>query len=104
MPRIRYVVHLSSEEDRIRVDFETERGRVTVLHIVQYETMRHGEWQPVARYDTAHGFVHLDLQTPTGQMKYRMAVQDLDEALTLAIEDIKANWSVYKRQFVEEDS
>lgn len=98
MPRIRYVFHVGSR-DRIRVDFETERGRVTALHVVQYETLGHGKWHPVARYDTAHGFIHLDLQTSAGSVKYRIAVQELAEALTLAIEDLKTNWRVYKRRF-----
>jgi hypothetical protein len=100
MSRIRYFVHLSPE-DRIRVDFETERGKVTILHVVQYETAKEGEWYPVARYDTAHGYVHLDLETPTGKIKYRMSVQNWGEALTVAIEDLKANWNTYKRRFGE---
>lgn len=103
MRRIRYFVTLEGEIDRIRVDFETERGQVTVLHVVQYETMRTGVWQPVARYDTAHGFVHLDLQTAAGVVKYRIAIQDSGDALTFAIEDVKTNWKAYKRQFVRED-
>lgn len=87
----------------MRVDFETGRGRVTALHVVQYETLWQGEWCPIARYDTAHGFVHLDLQTPTGPVKYRVVVQDLANALTFAIEDLKTNWQVYKRRFAGED-
>ncbi|OGL05893.1 MAG: hypothetical protein A3I03_15735 [Candidatus Rokubacteria bacterium RIFCSPLOWO2_02_FULL_68_19] len=104
MRRVRYFMVLETDADRIRVDFETERGQVIVLHVVQYETMRRGAWQPVARYDSAHGFVHLDLQTPTDPLKYRMTVEDLDEALSFAIEDLKANWRAYKRRFVGEDS
>lgn len=98
MRRIRYV-HSLSNEDQIRVDFETERGQVTALHVVQYETVMHGRWHPVARYDTAHGFVHLDLQTQSGQVKYQMPIEDLGEAVTFAIDDLKANWTIYKRQF-----
>lgn len=74
------------------------------LHVVQYETQKHGEWHPVARYDTAHGFTHLDLATPTGKIKYRMAVQDLGDALTVAVEDLKANWNIYKRRFAGRQS
>lgn len=103
MRRVRYFMVLETDADRIRVDFETGHSRVTALHVVQYETMKRGAWQPVARYDTAHGFVHLDLQTPAGPVKYRMTVEDLDEALTFAIADLKANWKAYKRQFVRED-
>ncbi len=104
MPPIRYVFYLSSEEDRVRVDFETERGHVMLLHVVQYETLKRGKWHPVARYDTAHGFVHLDLQTPAGAVKYRIAAKDLSEALTFAIKDLKANWSIYKRRFAGKNS
>ncbi|MEK6665857.1 MAG: hypothetical protein AABZ20_05485 [candidate division NC10 bacterium] len=102
MRRIRYFIILEEGEDRLRVDFETDRGRVTGLHAVQYETMRGGEWQAVARYDTAHGFVHLDLQTASGTVKYRIAMQDLSEALTFTIEDLKGNWRGYKRRFGED--
>jgi hypothetical protein len=81
-----------------KIAFETGRGQVTTLHVVQYETLKGGKWHPVARYDTAHSFVHLDLHARTGSVKYRIAIQDLAEALTLAIDDLKANWRIYKRR------
>jgi hypothetical protein len=99
MRRIRYFVMLDSDYDRIRVDFETDRGEVITLHVVQYETRHEGEWQSVARYDTAHGFFHLDLYTIRGAMKYRIYMQDLNQALTFAIDDLKDNWLQYKRRF-----
>ena len=40
--------------------------------MVQYETWVEGEWQPVAQYDMAHGFFHLDLYTVRGAVKYRV--------------------------------
>lgn len=104
MPRIRYVADLGTAEDRIRVDFETQRGQVTALHVVQYETLSHGQWHPVARYDTAHGYVHLDLQTRSSPVKYRTVVQNLGGALTFALEDLKTNWKNYKRRFLDMDS
>jgi hypothetical protein len=99
MRRIRYFIQLESEADQIRVDFETDRGTVVALHAVQYETRVEGQWRPVARYDTAHGFFHLDLSTVRGAVKYRIFVQDLSQALTFAIDDLKANWQFYKRRF-----
>ena len=92
MRRIRYFIDLAPGQDRIRVDFETASGLVTQLHVVQYETMIGGQWQPVARYDTAHGFLHIDLYTKGRPTKYRVAVGALGDALTLAIEDLQANW------------
>src|SRR3989337_1985682 len=87
MRRGRFFMVLETDADRIRVDFETERGQVIVLHFVQYETMRRGAWQPVARYDSAHGFVHLDLQTPTDPLKYRMPALELDDQFTRQVPD-----------------
>ena len=89
---------MEPDQDRIRVDFETDHGEVVALHAVQYETRIEGAWQPVARYDTVHGFFHLDLYTRRGAVKYRIVVPDLSRALTFAIEDLRSNWRVYKRR------
>jgi len=99
MRHLRYFIKLASDDDLIRVDFETDRGKVVALHAVQYETRLEGQWAPVARYDTAHGFFHLDLYTARGTVKYRVFVQDLSRALTFAIDDLKVNWRVYKERF-----
>jgi hypothetical protein len=99
MRRIQHFVMVDSDDDRIRIDFETDQGEVIALHVVQYETRHEGEWQPVARYDTAHGFFHLDLYTNRGAMKYRILIQDLNQALTFAIDDLKTNWLLYKQRF-----
>ena len=99
MRRIRYFIDLEPGRDRIRVDFETDFGRVTGLHVVQYETAVEGAWAPVARYDAAHGFLHVDLYTKNGNTKYRLHADGLGDALTLAIEDLKANWRTYRTAF-----
>lgn len=39
MRHIRYFSTLISNEDRIRVDFETDRGEVVALHVVQFENV-----------------------------------------------------------------
>jgi hypothetical protein len=84
------------------VDFETAYGQVIAINVVQYETFFDGNWHPVARYDTAHGFFHQDLSTSRGNLKYRIAVHDLGQALTYAIQDLKENWQRYRRQFTGE--
>ena len=96
MGRIRYFIELVLDRDRIRVDFQTASGRVTRLHVVQYETKMGDQWQPVARYDAAHGFLHIDLYTKGKPTKYHVPVDVLSDAVTLAIEDLKANWRTYK--------
>lgn len=52
----------ASESDRYRLYCVTERGRVTIFR-VQYEAYIDGEWWPVVRYDTAHGFPQRDLMS-----------------------------------------
>jgi hypothetical protein len=102
MRRIQYFITLATEDDRMRVDFETDQGEVTALHVVQYETRIAGTWQPVARYDTAHGFFHIDVYTAQGSMKYRVAIADLSQALTFAIDDLKSQWHLYKQRFLRD--
>lgn len=53
MRHMRYFIILASGENRIRVDFKIDRGKVVALYVVQYEMDREGAWLPVARYDTA---------------------------------------------------
>jgi len=100
MRHIQYFITLASEYDRIRVDFETDHGEVIALHAVQYETHVRGIWQPVARYDTAHGFFHIDVYTARGAMKYRVERIDLNDALTFAIDDLQTNWRIYKQRLL----
>ena len=102
MRRIQYLVRLESEQERIRVDFGTDRGEVVALHAVQYETFVQDGWWPVARCDASHGFFHLDLVTPRGTMKYRVLIGDLAQALTFAIDDLKEHWRRYRRQALGE--
>jgi len=99
MRRIQYFITLEADRDRIRVDFETDHGEVVALHAVQYETRIEEAWQPVARYDMAHGFFHLDVPAFGGAVQYRIFAPDLSQALTFAIDDLEANWRVYKRRF-----
>jgi hypothetical protein len=99
MRHIQYFIRLTSDSDRIRVDFETDHGEVVALHAVQYETSGAGEWQAVARYDTAHGFFHLNVYTRRGPVKYRIFLTELGWGLTFAIDDLKANWRLYKERF-----
>ena len=99
MPRISYFVMLQGEIDRIRIDFETEYGQVMEIYVVQYEAFLAGGWQPIVRYDTAHGFFHQDIYTARGRLKYRILIQDLGQALTYAIEDLRANWQRYRGEF-----
>jgi len=92
---------LLNDDNALRVRFELERGQV-LKFVVQLECHFAGEWVPVVRYDTAHGFAHCDRLHPYGAtVKTRMNTQDYNEALTFAIQDLVDNWSDYRRRYKE---
>jgi hypothetical protein len=100
-----FVVPLGeSDSDRYRLYCETERGQVIVFR-VQYEAFMNGEWRPIVRYDTAHGFPHRDLlhhNRPGEKTEY--PGWSNAEVLTLGQEDIKRNWQAYRAEYEKEMS
>ncbi len=98
-----FVVLLSNTNlDRYRFFCTTEKGQVA-LFVVQYEAFIKGEWHPIVRYDTAHGFPHRDLLHPTAPAdKSEYPGRSSAEVLTLGQEDIKSNWQSYREQYERE--
>jgi hypothetical protein len=92
-----FVVPLGTGDcDRYRLYCVVERGQVVVF-CVQYEAFINGEWRPVVRYDTAHGFPHRDLLHPDGSKeKTEYTNYSNAEVLSLGQEDIKRNWRDYR--------
>jgi hypothetical protein len=77
---------------------ETTRGKV-VGFSVQLEVWFGDGWQPILRYDAAHGFAHRDVyETPSRKHKERIDLT-LPETLTLADRDIDRNWQRYAEAF-----
>jgi len=71
--------------------------------MVQLELWWHQTWRPIARYDTGHGFAHRDVLHADGRVdKTPMGLADWNEALTIAVDDLKGNWPWYRERFVEE--
>jgi len=101
MKEIEFVIPFT-RLDRYRHYHVRIKGRV-IDFSVQYETFLDGEWIPVVRYDTSHGFAHRDLMSRKGQRrKTPLFVVDMNEALTFAENDIKDNWEMYKERFMKE--
>lgn len=89
------------DDNALRVRFDVDHGRV-VQFVVQLETRFEGLWVPLVRYDSAHGFAHCDRLHPYEPAeKTRMPTQDFNEALTVALEDLAANWQRYRRRYVQ---
>jgi hypothetical protein len=92
----RSYVQMTTENDRIRVRFTKERGRISEF-VVQYESQASDQWHPVIRYDTAHGSAHTDVMKPDGTTEKRLLhLPNYNDALSYAEEDVKANWERYK--------
>lgn len=94
-----YVIPLG-EKARKRHYHETEKGRITGF-AVQLEVLVNDAWKVVIRYDSAHGFAHIDRYYLDGRKVKKELHLKLSETLTLADEDIKENWKSYQRAFQE---
>ena len=97
-----YVIRIGIR-DRYRHFHVRERGKILFFR-VQYETKINNVWYPVVRYDTAHGFAHRDLLNLKGAVIKKTPVfnQDYNDALTFAEHDLKSNWELYKKRFLED--
>lgn len=100
--KVTHYAYLLTLNDRKRHEHVTEQGSV-VQFMVQYETYVEGEWFPLIRYDTAHGFPHVDRVRADGTVeKIPLLTKDLAEALTFADQDIDENWERYKEAYLKE--
>ena len=59
------------------------------------------QWREVIRYDSAHSFAHIDRYYLDGRKVKKERNLELNEALTLADEDIKENLKGYQKAFLE---
>jgi hypothetical protein len=94
-------IAMLTPKDRYRHHHVRFKGEI-LSFVIQYETKLEGKWLPVVRYDTEHGFAHRDIVDREGNKhKTPMFTKDYSEALTFAEYDIKSNWKVYKKAFLE---
>jgi len=94
-----YVIPLG-EKARKRHRHEADKGKVTSF-AVQLEVFAEDEWKVAIRYDSAHGYSHMDRFYRNGRRVKKELHLNLKEALTLADEDIKDNWKAYQEAFME---
>ncbi|MFH1950794.1 MAG: hypothetical protein ABIL06_04165 [Pseudomonadota bacterium] len=96
---IEYLVPLG-EGTRKRHYHESDKGRLAEF-VVQLEVFVDDRWNAVIRYDSAHGFPHIDRYYRDGRKTKKLLPLEFDEALVLADEDIRENWKIYQRAFLE---
>ena len=94
-----YVVPLG-ENARKRHYHEADKGKI-ISFSVQLEVFVNDVWQVVIRYDSSHGFTHIDQYKLESRKIKKELHLSLPESLTLADEDIKENWKVYQKRFLE---
>jgi hypothetical protein len=99
MAQVEYVLPLG-ENARKRHVHETSQGTV-VTFMVQLEVFLEGAWRPVVRYDSAHGYSHIDYYRRSGESRKELLPLSFAEALTLADDDIQEEWKEYMRRFLK---
>ncbi len=88
-----------TENDLLQVEFD-HIGRSVAKFSVQYLARIQGERQPIVRYDTAHGFAHMDISHPDGRQETReLKASSYREALVQAIADLKVRWEFYRERY-----
>lgn len=90
-----------NQRDWIRIRFTTHRGQV-INFTAQYETMVEDRRVAVVRHDSAHGFPHTDVLNRRGEVVSKTPLPGnptLNEALQLAVVDLKRNWNAYRARF-----
>ncbi len=95
-----YVIPLG-EKARKRHYHESGKGKV-LSFAVQLEVLADDQWRAVIRYDSAHGFAHIDRYYVDGRKIKKELHLNLNDAMTLADEDIKENWKAYQKAFGED--
>jgi hypothetical protein len=97
-----WVEVLVANEVRLRCHYIRHRKAI-VKSTVQLEMWGKGNWQPIVRYDNAHGICHRDTIHPDGsQDKTPVFGGDLNTTFTFAIQDLKNNWKAFYAWFREE--
>jgi hypothetical protein len=87
------------DKNAARVRFSVERDRVLEF-VVQLECRYDGDWMPVVRFDTAHGFAHRDVLHPSLPTdKAEIPVKAFNDGLTFALHDLATNWEKYRERY-----
>ncbi|MBI3465844.1 MAG: hypothetical protein HY000_22735 [Planctomycetes bacterium] len=97
-----WVQELVPGEVRLRCAYKRHKKQI-VQYTVQMELYFEGGWQPVVRYDNAHGFCHCDTIHSDGtQDKTAVFVGTPNDSFTQAINEAQSNWQSHVDRFLKE--
>jgi len=89
-------------EVQIRREYKRQAKRI-LQFAVQLEIHHQGTWQPVVRYDNAHGVCHCNTIHPDGtQDKTSLFVGDANDTFTLAIKELRDHWATHRQRYLKE--
>ena len=101
MNETEFLIYLTPD-NRIRHYHFSIKGKITKF-TVQYEAFIIDQWHSIIRYDTAHGFAHIDRLYPDGSVKKEpLFYWDYNEALTFSQHDLNSNWEWYRERYERE--
>jgi hypothetical protein len=93
---------LEFEVAQVRCRF-LRHGKDILEYTVQLELWHLQTWNPVIRYDNAHGFCHSDTIHADGtQDKTPIYRGDANTTFTWAIQEIRANWKAHCSRYMAE--
>jgi hypothetical protein len=99
--KVEYIIPLTDDTQLRHI--HTHWKNEVISFTVQLEIYTKDRWQPIVRYDTAHGFTHRDIIHSNGtKEKTPLSISDFKEALTFSDKDLKTNWKIYREQFLKE--
>lgn len=89
-----------SKGTRAYVYFKTEKGEVAEF-VVKLLSVIEDEWYEIIRYDSGHGCPHKDILGIEGEVIRKVWYDFLNnnQALTLALTDIRDNYEFYKERY-----
>lgn len=97
-----WIHELAPEQARVRCRYKRHARRI-LAYTVQLEIYNQGIWQPVVRFDNAHGFCHRDDLHPDGsQDKVAVFVGEANETFTQAIDEVQSHWESHRNRFLRE--
>lgn len=97
-----WLVDLEPDVARLRCAYRRRRKRI-VQFTVQIEALYAGQWQPVVRYDNAHGFCHRDTIHADGTLeKHPVYYGNANDTFTRAIDELRENWRDHYARFLRE--
>ena len=89
------------ENIEVRVEIETQKGRLIDVTITAYYLDEYGDEQQFVRWDCSHGQFHKDcLYRKKGGKEHYPKQLSLEDAYKRAMDDLDLNWRDYKSKYM----